>query len=262
MKLLKKFHELIRQNEENVKKPQKHDANLQKNSTLFFQIGLILSLLTVYGLFEMEFVTKELSVPYDTSQLEEDLVVVQREVKIYEEIPEKVERKKEPKILKDPIIKKDDFKGKETPDIFTEPQGTSTPEIDPGSVEVIPLPEDVDIPIKLVERVPIYPGCEKAKNNNERRQCMSEKISKLIQKKFNSNLAPQLGLSGRQKIDVQFKIDKTGKVTDIKTRAPHHRLEQEAERVIKIIPEMTPGRQSDKNVGVIYTLPIIFQVQD
>jgi protein TonB len=71
---------------------------------------------------------------------------------------------------------------------------------------------------------------------------MSEKISKLIRKKFNPDLADGLGLSGKQKIDVQFKIDKTGKVTDIKTRAPHARLEKEAERVINKIPQMTPGR--------------------
>ncbi len=90
---------------------------------------------------------------------------------------------------------------------------------------------------------------------------MSEKISKLIRKKFNPDLADGLGLSGKQKIDVQFKIDKTGKVTDIKTRAPHARLEKEAERVINKIPQMTPGRQSNKNVGVIYSLPIIFKVQ-
>jgi len=43
-------HELIRQNEQNVKKPQKHDANLQKNSTIYFQVGLILCLFMVYGL--------------------------------------------------------------------------------------------------------------------------------------------------------------------------------------------------------------------
>lgn len=90
---------------------------------------------------------------------------------------------------------------------------------------------------------------------------MSEKISKLIRKKFNPDLADGLGLSGKQKIDVQFKIDKTGKVTDIKTRAPHARLEKEAERVINKIPQMTPGRQSNKNVGVICSLPIIFKVQ-
>ena len=260
MKLQKKFHEPIRQNGKNVKKPKKHDANLQKNSTLFFQIGLILSLLAVYGLFEMEFVTKELSVPYDISQLEEDLTIAQREVIIYEEIPEKVERKKESKILINPVIKEDDYPEKELEKIFTSPPVSDNPPLDPDKVKVIPPPVEYDI--LGVERVPIYPGCEKAKNNDERRQCMSEKISRLIQRKFNSDLAAQLGLSGRQKIDVQFKIDKTGKVNDIKTRAPHPRLEKEAERVIKIIPEMEPGRQSDKNVGVIYTLPIIFQVQD
>jgi protein TonB len=262
MKLQKKFHELIRQNENNVKKPQKHDANVQKNSTLFFQIGLILSLLTVYGLFEMEFVTKELSVPYDTSRLKEDLVVVQRDVKIFEEIPERVERKKESRTLNEPPIIDEGNTKEETPNIFTEPPVSDNPPVDPGSIVVIPPPDDVVIPVNFVEKAPIYPGCERAKNNNERRQCMSEKISKLIQKKFNSNLASQLGLSGKQKIDVQFKIDKTGKVTDIKTRAPHLKLEQEAERVIKIIPEMTPGRQSNNNVSVMYTLPIIFNVQD
>ena len=36
-------------------KPRKHDANLQKNSTLNFQIGLILCLLGTYGVFEMKF---------------------------------------------------------------------------------------------------------------------------------------------------------------------------------------------------------------
>jgi len=39
-------------------------------------------------------------------------------------------------------------------------------------------------------------------------------------------------------------------------------LGKEAERVINKIPNMTPGKQSNKNISVIYTLPIIFQVQD
>ena len=63
-------------------------------------------------------------------------------------------------------------------------------------------------------------------------------------------------------IDVQFKIDQTGKVVDIKTRAPHPALEKEAKRVINKIPEMKPGMQQDKPVGVLYNLPIKFNVQD
>jgi protein TonB len=75
-------------------------------------------------------------------------------------------------------------------------------------------------------------------------------------------LGSELGLSGKQVIRTQFKIDKTGRINDIQVRGTHPDLEKEAERVINIIPEMTPGKQVDKNVGVIYTLPIIFHAQD
>src|SRR5690606_18006298 len=51
----KKTHDIIRQNEHVVKKSQKHDTNLQKNSIFYFQVGLVVSLLAAYGLFEMKF---------------------------------------------------------------------------------------------------------------------------------------------------------------------------------------------------------------
>jgi protein TonB len=91
---------------------------------------------------------------------------------------------------------------------------------------------------------------------------MSEKLTKLIQRKFKTNLASDLGLSGIQRIQTQFTIDKTGTIIDIKTRAPHPKLENEAERVINTIPEMQPGKQRDKAVGVRYVLPISFQVEN
>nr|WP_262910798.1 energy transducer TonB [Wocania arenilitoris] len=91
---------------------------------------------------------------------------------------------------------------------------------------------------------------------------MSKKITNLIQRKFQGDdIASEYGLTGVQKIDVQFTIDKTGKVNNIKTRAPHPKLEGEVIRVINLMPEMTPGKQNDKNVDVIYTLPIKFKVQ-
>jgi len=65
-----------------------------------------------------------------------------------------------------------------------------------------------------------------------------------------------------QRISVVFKIDKTGHVTDIKTLAPHPKLQEEAERVVNIIPDMQPGKQRNIPVGVIYSLPIIFKIQN
>ena len=92
---------------------------------------------------------------------------------------------------------------------------------------------------------------------------MSEKIQKFVQKKFNNELANDLGLdAGRQRISVQFKIDKNGNVTGVRARAPHPKLEQEAINVVKQLPKMTPGKQRGKAVGVLYALPIVFEVQN
>ena len=114
----------------------------------------------------------------------------------------------------------------------------------------------------MIENVPVYPGCESANGNAAKKKCMSDKINKFVNKKFDTELANELGLEGRQRISVQFKIDKNGNITDVRARAPHPRLEQEAVKVVKALPKMTPGRQRGQAVGVLYALPILFQVQD
>tara|TARA_B110000444_G_scaffold205933_1_gene199280 strand:+ start:136 stop:624 length:489 start_codon:yes stop_codon:yes gene_type:complete len=120
--------------------------------------------------------------------------------------------------------------------------------------------EDVEVPFSVIEYVPEYPGCEKG-NNSEKRKCMSAKISQFIGRNFNTKIADDLGLIGRQKIQVIFKIDTNGDVIDIRARAPHPVLEWESIRVIGILPKMKPGRQRGKAVIVPYSLPITFNVQ-
>ncbi len=122
--------------------------------------------------------------------------------------------------------------------------------------------EIADVPFAVIENVPVYPGCEKAGNNAAKKKCMSDKVMKFVQKKFNTDLANDLGLEGRQRISVQFKIDRNGNVVNVRARAPHPRLEQEAIKVIKALPKMEPGRQRGKAVGVLYALPILFQVEN
>ena len=58
-----------------------------------------------------------------------------------------------------------------------------------------------------------------------------------------------------------FKIDQTGSITEIQARAPHPRLQKEAERVVKTLPKMTPGKQRGRPVSVRYSLPISFLVE-
>ena len=119
----------------------------------------------------------------------------------------------------------------------------------------------VEIPISVIENVPIFPGCDKG-NNTERRMCMSRKIQKFVKKEFNTDLAGELLLSGTQRISVIFKIDKNGNVVDVRARARHPRLEKEAVRVINMLPKMEPGIHKGKAVVVPYSLPIQFFVQN
>ncbi len=128
-------------------------------------------------------------------------------------------------------------------------------------LEIEEVEEDVEVPFAVIENVPVFPGCERG-NNEEKRKCMSEKIANFVQRKFNTDLAGDLGLTGRQRINAIFKIDKSGNVVSVRARAPHPRLEKEAQRVINLLPKMQPGKHRGKAVIVPYSLPIIFQVQD
>ena len=120
--------------------------------------------------------------------------------------------------------------------------------------------EEIEIPDGDIEKVPVYPGCEGLLTNQEKKQCMSEEISSFVAEKFDTSIAGFLGLTGRQRILVIFKIDKEGRVIDVRSRAPYKELEAEAVRVISALPKMTPGIQFGKPVIVPYSLPIVFSV--
>ncbi len=119
--------------------------------------------------------------------------------------------------------------------------------------------DDLTVPFSEIEKVPTYPGC--SGDNSAMKKCMATNIANVVNENFNIELGKQLGLSGMQRISVHFKIDKTGKITDIKARAAIPELETEAVRVIEKLPQMQPGEQDGQKVGVLYSLPIVFNVK-
>ncbi len=252
------------QSDAEVRKSQKHEVNVQKNSLLYFQIGLILCLLGTFALLEMRF--ENTIIKPDFAELDAEIIDYQmNEVKVF--VEQKVE---EPKTqptqkLTDTFIEKpDDYVETLEKNILTpdEPQVSPTPTVDPGKMTKIEDPKDELIPIAEVEFVPVFPGCEKFKLNSERHKCLNEKMNKLVQRRFNTDIAIDYGLSGTQRIFVEFKVDKTGNIKDIRTRAPHPKLEDEAKRIANKIPQMTPGKVGDNPVNVVYNLPITFKVRD
>lgn len=118
-----------------------------------------------------------------------------------------------------------------------------------------------DVPFAVVEEVPVFPGCESLQTNAERKKCMSEQVSQLINANFNTKVGEELQLKGVQRIYTRFRINENGDIVDIESRASAPELEKEAERVVSLLPKITPGKHKGKNVGVLYSLPIVFQTK-
>ncbi len=231
-------------------------ANVSRNSSLYFAVGLALMLFLAN--FAINYKT------YDKSDIVVDVLDLEDELE--EEIPLTQQIQTPPPPPPPPAapevieIVEDEVEVEETVIESTEvDQETEIVEVE--EIEIEAVEEDVEVPFAVIENVPVFPGCEKG-SNAKKKQCMSEKIAKFVNRKFNTELAGDLGLSGRQRINVIFKIDKTGNITGVRARAPHPGLEKEAKRVINLLPQMKPGKQRGKAVTVPYSLPIIFQVQD
>ena len=118
-----------------------------------------------------------------------------------------------------------------------------------------------EIPYSAVEVAPVHPDCKSLSTDSEQKKCTTAVINRFVNKNFNTNLAKSLDLpSGKKRIFAQFTIDKQGDVTNINARGPHTKLEEEAVRVLKLLPQFTPGKQDGDVVDVPFSLPIVFQI--
>ncbi len=240
-------------------KPKKNPkADLSRRSILFFQIGMILMLFITWRAIEWRTYDKE---AIDTGMVDMD-AFEEEDVPITElqntPPPPPPPPPPAPEVIE---VVEDEEEVEETIIESTETNQDEIVEVE--EVEVVEEEEEIgDVPFAVIEDVPIFPGCESKRNNQERKDCMSEKINDFVNRRFDTGLGSDLGLSGINRIYVQFRIEKDGSVTVLGARAPHPRLKQEAERVVNMLPKMQPGKQRGKAVGVLYSLPITFRVQD
>jgi protein TonB len=243
---------------------KKHQVNLQNNSGLYFQIGLIATLFLVFGAFQFKFIEKEVAI--NKPVIEDDLLELSRMQSNYiiEENSTKVVKSKHKEVksvtFENPVIVDDD-------DLVI--QDFVMPE--PAIVEFSPtvneilvsdLPPVIDtFPVSLVSQYPEYPGCEKFEDKQLKFKCFQQKIAKHIQRNFDSDIAVENGISGIQKVLISFTINHEGVVVDVIARSPHPELQKEAIKAITSLPKMTPAKQAYKKVNVTYALPLIFKVE-
>ncbi len=232
-------------------------ANVGRNSSLYFAVGLnVMLLLTYLGLehktYEVE--ATKVDVLMLTEQLEEDIpitnisipppppppkTVVTEAITVVEDVVEIEET-----VVESSEIGQDDI---------IEERVASVEDVEVEEVE-----EDIEVPFAVIEKVPQFPGC--TGNNAELKACFQRKMQEHLHKHFKyPDAAAELNIQGR--VFVFFLIDKNGKVAKIKTRGPNDLLEKEASRIISLLPKMEPGKQRNKPVGVPYSIPINFKLQ-
>jgi protein TonB len=114
-----------------------------------------------------------------------------------------------------------------------------------GVIEA-PKAEVRDEPFVFVEIMPSFPGGEDA-------------LAKFLRKNLRyPPMAQDNGIEG--KVFVQFIVDTEGKVSEVQAVGARKGggLEEEAVRVVKLMPNWKPGKQSGRTVSVRYNLPIGF----
>jgi periplasmic protein TonB len=211
--------------------PKKNpEISLEKKKGLFFQIGLVVTLVIVLGAFEWKSYEK---VDYNLGQLnlddlEEEIIPITRQ-----EITPPPPPPPEVIVIVEDIVEIVDEAKIET---------TESDEM----VAVIEIEEESDEEFfMVVENMPEFPGGDAG-------------LMKYIQKNVKyPPIAKEYNITG--KVFVSFIVDKSGSVSDVKiARGVDKSLDAEALRVVKSLPKYKPGKQRGKAVRVMFTIPINF----
>lgn len=228
-----------------VKKTDK--ANLEKKKMIFLEIGLALSLAICLVAFEWtssEVTDSNLGDLQMNEVFEEEI-----ENTVQETPPEEVEPPmEEPETVIEELtiveddVKVDDVKINSEADENTK---TNTNIVQTFEVEV---EEEVEpIAFAVVEDKPVFPGGDAA-------------LMKFIADNTKyPEIAKENGIQGR--VFIQFVIDKVGNVTKVTVaKGVDPYLDEEAKRVVKMLPNWTPGKQRGKPVPVTFVVPINFKL--
>tara|TARA_R110002126_G_scaffold77796_1_gene193895 strand:- start:16292 stop:17659 length:1368 start_codon:yes stop_codon:yes gene_type:complete len=117
---------------------------------------------------------------------------------------------------------------------------------------------DGSVSFMKIDKAPTFPGCDSGD-----KACFSKNVQMHFAKNFNSDLPKTLKLSpGKKRVFIGFKIGENGKIVQVKSRAPHPKIEEEVIRVMSALPQMIPGEQNGKKVAVKYAIPFTLFIED
>lgn len=226
-----------------ARKNPKYD--LRQYKALFFNIGLVISLLMVIGAFEWRFYDDQDIMSNGTSNIE---FVESMDIPVTEQPPPPP-----PKALRNvKIIAVEDIE-----DIEEEIQINLDIEMTEDT-EVEQLPEVMVDDVEEEESDEVFLIVEQ---NPEPRGGMGAFYKHVNEHIKFPRQATTLGIEG--KVFVQFVVAKDGKLTDIEViRGIGGGCDEEAIRVVQIAPKWKAGKQRGRAVRVRMVLPITFKIID
>lgn len=127
------------------------------------------------------------------------------------------------------------------------------------------LSEEVE-GFKIVDRMPLFPGCNELESNKESLECSQQNLIKHLYSNVKyPKEARNQGIEGTA--IVQFVISSTGNIDNVKIlKNPGGGLGEAAKKVVEEMVgqagKWTPGMLKGKNVSVIHTLPVKFLLQN
>jgi len=222
------------------KKNPKKDLNRQR--TLFLQIGLVFALAVVFLAFE-----------WKTYEKSESTLASSGPVQIDEEIVQITQQEQPPAPPKAPEVTTileivdDDVVVEDEINVDIEARADQAVQsYVPVMTEEEPAPVAEEI-FTFVEEYPEFPGGDKA---------LREYILNNI--KY-PEVARTSGITGT--VYVQFVVEKDGSISDVKVvRGIGGGCDEDAVRVVKSMPKWKPGKQRGRPVRVYFTLPIEFKL--
>ncbi|MEZ4875666.1 MAG: energy transducer TonB [Flavobacteriaceae bacterium] len=248
------------------KREDKKRINIRWNSGLFFQIGLIVSMLLVFLVVESNLGIAGTQIAFkDNNRTLMDPPNFPYIVDITP--PKEVVKPKAPEVkrpVQKPVVTNTFTPVDDKANVIE--SNTTTTEVDQNTTIDIPVNTTPATPstevknVMNVEVVPIFPGCESLATNAERKACLDEKISAFISRKFNIDKFSDKYAGEKSRIDAQFTVNSNGEIVDVRTKNKYEDLASEAKRVLSSLPKMTPGKQQSKPVNVIYTIPIVLKI--
>ncbi|RXR34039.1 energy transducer TonB [Flavobacterium piscinae] len=250
--------------------------NVKHNGKIYFQLGLLASLIAVYFIIELETPASEIeafekrkAIDISEKNFIHDFTVEKEPQK---EIA-KVEPKPEPTPRK-PFV--DTFKPIEDSEPEPENNDTTSPDdaqdkdliktettLVPASNTITPIKKDVYDGNELDE-LPTFKACTGLKGDAQK-ACFNEQMKKYLQR--NLRYPERAKENNKQgSVLVEFIINTNGSITGVKpaNAAQFHDkdLEKEALRVISKLPNLEPGRVKGESVNVRYRIPITFRLSN